>query len=83
MRLGATLAAPTTVSIVAKRPNGDVSYAFHGHGAGGPKPDRRRSRPAALPEEVTALTFGSFYHRRRSGGRDLPRARPARGPPAV
>lgn len=59
MRFAPRLAAPTTVSIVAKRPNGDVSYAFHGHGAADRSLTGADLAPA-LPEEVTALTFGSF-----------------------
>lgn len=53
------LAAPTTLSVVAKRPNGDVSYAFHGHGAA----DRMLGEadlPTSLPDTVRGLTFGSF-----------------------
>lgn len=53
------LPAPTTIGVVAPRPNGDVSYAFHGHGAA----DRSLTAadlPASLPDAVTALTFGSF-----------------------
>lgn len=53
------LAGPTTIGVVAPRPNGDVSYAFHGHGAA----DRSLTGadlPPSLPETVTSLTFGSF-----------------------
>lgn len=58
-RFAPRLAAPTTVSVVAQRPNGDVSYAFHGHGAA----DRSLGTadlPETLPESVAALTFGSY-----------------------
>ncbi|MGJ3261786.1 MAG: carbohydrate kinase family protein [Salinarimonas sp.] len=57
--LAPRLAAPTTIGVVAPRPNGDVSYAFHGHGAA----DRSitgADLPTALPDAVRALTFGSF-----------------------
>ncbi|GGK30002.1 carbohydrate kinase [Salinarimonas ramus] len=59
LALAPRLTASTTIGVVARRPNGDVSYAFHGHGAA----DRvitSADLPAALPEAVRALTFGSF-----------------------
>ncbi|WP_372425721.1 carbohydrate kinase family protein [Salinarimonas chemoclinalis] len=59
LSLAPRLPAPTTIGVVAPRPNGDVSYAFHGHGAA----DRSitgADLPAALPEGVRALAFGSF-----------------------
>jgi fructokinase len=50
---------PSTISAVATGPDGQPSYSFHGEGAA----DRALSPadlPAELPDDVQALTFGSF-----------------------
>jgi len=49
----------STISVVATSEDGQPSYAFHGEGAA----DRSLSLgdlPAALPDDVRALTFGSY-----------------------
>jgi fructokinase len=50
---------PSTISVVATAPDGQPTYSFHGEGAA----DRAllpADLPARLPDEVEALTFGSF-----------------------
>jgi fructokinase len=50
---------PSTISAVATGPDGQPTYSFHGEGAA----DRAilpADVPESLPDEVEALTFGSF-----------------------
>lgn len=50
---------PSTISAVATGPDGQPTYSFHGEGAA----DRALTLadlPAELPDEVEALTFGSY-----------------------
>ncbi len=52
-------ARPTTLSFVSHASDGTVQYAFHGHDAA----DRNLSiadLPAALPDDIRCLTFGSY-----------------------
>jgi fructokinase len=53
------LAAPTTLSIVATDETGSPRYSFHGEGAAD-RLLRPADLPKVLPDDVSALTFGSY-----------------------
>jgi len=58
---------PSTISAIATAPDGQPTYSFHGEGAA----DRAlvpADVPARLPDEVEALTFGSFSMVMEPGG---------------
>jgi fructokinase len=50
---------PSTISIVATADDGQPNYAFHGEGAAD-RSIQLAHLPAALPDDIRALTFGSY-----------------------